>query len=271
MAQEREYASRLARHRAGPEAATQVTLGTQVYGVLREFLIEGAFQPGEKLSLRSLAEALEVSVQPVRDAVARLIRDGALEVAPNRAVRVPLMTAPQFIELTAIRLAIEGFAVETAARAHSATDLQKIRRFDRAFRRQCKAARPDPERAVQANQGLHFSIYHAARMPALMPIIEGLWLRIEPDPEPRHEGQPAAASDRGCGSLPRCPGGGTGTVRRHGARGAGGRYPDGRRLHPGARRLLRRRGLDVRSAMNPENAAFTPNRIASKESMWTWK
>ena len=180
MAQETEYASRLARHRAGPEAATQVTLGTQVYGVLREFLIEGAFQPGEKLSLRSLAEALEVSVQPVRDAVARLIRDGALEVAPNRAVRVPLMTAPQFIELTAIRLAIEGFAVETAARAHSATDLQKIRRFDRAFRRQCKAARPDPERAVQANQGLHFSIYHAARMPALMPIIEGLWLRIGP-------------------------------------------------------------------------------------------
>ena len=192
--------SRLAWHPAKSDAGERNTLGSRVYAVLRELLISGAFQPGEKLSLRSLAQRLGVSVQPVRDAVARLIGDEALEVAPNRAVRVPIMTAAQFEELTAIRLAIEGFAVETAARERTAADLVKIRRFDRAFRRQCRAAAPDAELAVQANHGLHFCVYRAARMPALMPIIEGLWLRIGPvlnldmrgSPERLHVGQAEA-------------------------------------------------------------------------------
>lgn len=180
MAQVTEYASRLARHREAANGGERRTLGGQVYAVLRELLISGAFQPGEKLSLRSLAERLGVSVQPIREAVARLIGDEALEVTPNRAVRVPMMTAAQFDELTAIRLAIEGFAAETAARERTVADLVTIRRYDRSFRRQCRAASPDPEMAVQANHGLHFSVYRAARLPSLMPIIEGLWLRIGP-------------------------------------------------------------------------------------------
>ena len=83
------------------------TLGSHVSARLRERLIGGAFQPGDKLSLRSLAQEFGVSVQPVRHAVSGLIGDEALEVAPNRAVRVPIMTAAKFDELTAIRLAIE--------------------------------------------------------------------------------------------------------------------------------------------------------------------
>jgi len=39
------------------------TLGDQVYAVLREMLISGVFQPGEKLSLRTLALRMKVSVQ----------------------------------------------------------------------------------------------------------------------------------------------------------------------------------------------------------------
>jgi DNA-binding GntR family transcriptional regulator len=177
------HASRLASNGDAPDiapAGPDSTLGSRVYAHLRELLIAGAFQPGEKLSLRSLAQKSGVSVQPIRHAVSRLIGDEALEVAPNRAVRVPLMTAAQFAELTAIRLAIEGFAVEIAACERSAADLAKIRRFDRAFRRECRSATPDAERAVLANHALHFAAYRAARMPALMPIIEGLWLRIGP-------------------------------------------------------------------------------------------
>jgi DNA-binding GntR family transcriptional regulator len=175
-----DYGALLVRQQETAAAGGHATLAGSVYSVLRELLISGAFEPGEKLSLRSVADSLSVSVQPVRDAVARLIRDEALEVAPNRAVRVPVLSAAQFSELTAIRLTIEGFAVETAAQRRTAADLQQIRRFDKAFRRQCQAGRPDPESAVRANQRLHFAVYRAARMPALLTIIEGLWLRIGP-------------------------------------------------------------------------------------------
>lgn len=167
---------------AAPSVETQerVTLGTRVHAELRELLISGRVSPGDKISLRTMAEELGVSMQPVRDAVARLIADEALEVLPNRAVRVPIMTLSRFRELTVVRLAIEGFAAEAAALAHEPSDLIEMRRFDDAFRKQCLSSEPDPAAAIAANRALHFAIYRAARLATLHAIIEGLWLRIGP-------------------------------------------------------------------------------------------
>jgi DNA-binding GntR family transcriptional regulator len=155
-------------------------MGGRVHGELAELLVSGVLSPGEKLSLRTIADRLGVSITPVRAAVARLITDHALEVLPKRAVRVPVLSLAQFRELTAIRLAIEGFAVERAAAHRATADLVAIRRYDAAFRRQCRRRRPDVGAAVRANQEFHFAVYRAAGLPALMPIIEGLWLRIGP-------------------------------------------------------------------------------------------
>jgi DNA-binding GntR family transcriptional regulator len=162
------------------ETGERVTLGSQVHARLAGMLVAGELSPGEKISLRNIADWLGVSMMPVREAVARLVSDEALEVLPNRAVRVPLMTVARFRELSTIRLAIEGFAVETAATCRSAADLMEIRRHDRDFRRECRASEQDTGAAVRANQALHFAVYRAARLPALIPIIEGLWLRIGP-------------------------------------------------------------------------------------------
>ena len=58
------------------------TLGDAAYLHLRELLMSGRVAPGERLSLRSLAGALGVSMMPVREAVTRLVADHALEVRP---------------------------------------------------------------------------------------------------------------------------------------------------------------------------------------------
>ncbi|MFK5143368.1 GntR family transcriptional regulator, partial [Klebsiella pneumoniae] len=83
------------------------------------------------------AMRLGVSMQPVRHAVDRLVADQALEVLPNRAVRVPIMTTARLEEITRIRIAIEGFAVEEAARAWTPSDMAEIQRHDGIFRREC--------------------------------------------------------------------------------------------------------------------------------------
>lgn len=156
------------------------TLGRRVYADLSGLLMRGELSPGDKLSLRSLAMRLGVSMQPVRQAVDRLVADQALEVMPSRAVRVPVMTVARLKELTRIRIVIEGFAVEEAARAWTARDMAEIERHDAVFRRECRKRVPDLARAVVANRDLHFSIYRAAALPSLLPIIEGLWLRVGP-------------------------------------------------------------------------------------------
>ena len=156
------------------------TLGAQVLAHLRAQLITGLLAPGDKLSLRSLALQLGVSMQPVRDAVSRLVAERALEVTPKRSVQVPLMRLAQFKELTMLRLGIEGFAAEHAARRQGGAERATLRRHEAAFRRQSQRRAPDIDAAIVANAKLHFAIYRGAGMPALVAIIEGLWLRIGP-------------------------------------------------------------------------------------------
>lgn len=160
--------------------AIDPTLGTQVLSHLRTQLITGMLAPGDRLSLRTLAQQAGVSMQPVRDAVARLVAERALEVAPKRAVLVPLMSAPQFRELALIRVNLEGLAAEHAALARGGAERAALRRHEAAFRRESRRRTPDIDAAIVANANLHFAVYRAAGMPALTAIIEGLWLRIGP-------------------------------------------------------------------------------------------
>jgi len=156
------------------------TLGLHVHAELRDRLISGALVPGEKLSLRTVAAQVGVSIQPVREAVARLVADQAFEVLPNRAVRVPVLDVQRFVELTTIRLALEGFAAERAATLRSEAALAEMRAHEAAFARQQHSARPDLAAAIRANRALHFAVYRAAGLPTLVSLIEGLWLRIGP-------------------------------------------------------------------------------------------
>jgi DNA-binding GntR family transcriptional regulator len=163
----------------GPIERT-LTLGDKVDAHLRQLLIGGRLAPGEKLSLRAVALALGVSMMPAREAVSRLVAEQALEVLPNRAVRVPVMTLGHFRELTRVRIVVEGFAASEAASKANKAALDAVARYEAAFRRESEKDRPDLALAVALNRDLHFSVYAAADMPVLMQIIERLWLQIGP-------------------------------------------------------------------------------------------
>ena len=96
------------------------TLGQQVYRRLYDRLMSGALLPGAKLTLRGLAEELGTSMQPIREAVSRLAAEGALELAPNRLIRVPCFSRAQTDELWSMRVLLEGYAAALfATRAES--------------------------------------------------------------------------------------------------------------------------------------------------------
>lgn len=165
------------------------TLGERVTGELRALLVAGRLAPGEKLSLRRVAEALGVSMMPVREAVSRLAADRALEVLPGKAVRVPVLSLAQFRELTRLRVVVEGFAAEEAARKATADDIARIASHDADFRKAASADPTDSAAAVAANRDLHFALYEAAAMPSLIEMIERLWLKAGPilNLDMRHE------------------------------------------------------------------------------------
>lgn len=159
---------------------TPQTKGDTAYGRIAAMLTSGRVAPGERLSLRDLAERLGTSTMPVRAAVARLAEYGALEVSPNRAVRVPVMSRARFEELADLRQQMEGLAAERAALAATKADIAGIARICGAFAATVGSRRPNAAQAVALNRDLHFAIYAAARMPLLENAIERLWLLAGP-------------------------------------------------------------------------------------------
>jgi DNA-binding GntR family transcriptional regulator len=156
------------------------TLGQRVYAELRDFLMVGGVGPGEKVTLRQLTGAFGTSLMPVREAVARLAAEGALEVLPNRAIRVPVMTKARFREILRLRLALEGMAVEQAAARIDTRALDELVALNRAFSEEMRRKRNDSARMFRANKEFHFTVYRAAAMPVLLGIIENMWLQIGP-------------------------------------------------------------------------------------------
>jgi DNA-binding GntR family transcriptional regulator len=154
------------------------SLRSRVYDSLRDALTAGRFTPGQKLSFRFIAGTLGVSMTPVREAVRRLVAEGAFEMRPNRSVRVPLMTRDRILELRDIRMAVEGLAAEKAAalttRAHAAS-LRRIAAELVAVR-----TRGDTVADRQKIREFHFTLYAIANQPTLLRVIEGLWLQTGP-------------------------------------------------------------------------------------------
>lgn len=87
-----------------------LTLADQVHAAVCQDMLDGNMLPGAKLSLRSLATTYGTSMQPVREAVARLVSDDALEMTPTRTIRVPQLVRSQCDEVWSLRALLEGEA-----------------------------------------------------------------------------------------------------------------------------------------------------------------
>lgn len=85
-----------------------------VFNILRESILDQTFRPGERLNVKLLAEKLEVSLTPVKDAINRLATEGLIELRPRSGTFVTRLAARDVAETLAIRRALEWLAAETA-------------------------------------------------------------------------------------------------------------------------------------------------------------
>jgi DNA-binding GntR family transcriptional regulator len=154
------------------------TIQERVYGVLRDRLMRGGFEPGQKLKIAELASALGTSAMPVREALNRLTAERAIESMPNRSMRVPALSKESLRDLMEARFAIEGLAVARAASNMDAPTLELLRKLITAQSE--KDAEHVSEESAEQNRAFHFAIYRQSGSAVLLPIIESLWLQFGP-------------------------------------------------------------------------------------------
>jgi DNA-binding GntR family transcriptional regulator len=154
------------------------TLQRRVYHALARGLMGGMFTPGEAVSLRTLAARLGTSVMPVREAVGRLIAEGALVMLPNRSVIIPRMSRGRFIELSRARQRLEGMLAEIGCANASKADINTLVRINEDLRQVIDAA--DTRAAMIGNMEFHFALYALARSEVVLPLVETLWRQAGP-------------------------------------------------------------------------------------------
>ncbi len=153
-------------------------LQDQLYQRIREGLLAGRFQPGERLKIRDLAAEWGTSPMPVRAALQRLVAEGALEGEPQRSVRVPPMTRERYQQIFQVRLSLEGLAVELATPRLTPADLAQLR--DCVARMDVAIEQRQIQAYLDANSQFHLHLYSACGNPVLLRSIESLWLQVGP-------------------------------------------------------------------------------------------
>lgn len=110
------------------------------YSQVRRLIFSGELPPGSRVTVRPLADRLQLSPTPIRTALAALERQGLLEVHEHRGYFVPQLGREDMLEIYEIRQAVDSIASRRAARSESRAAL--VAQLDDLLRwqRQCVEA-----------------------------------------------------------------------------------------------------------------------------------
>lgn len=154
------------------------TLGHQVYREMEDSIVDGIWLPGAKVSLRKIATQLNTSMQPVREAVSKLVADSALEVTPGRSVRVPVLSREQADEIWAIRMLLEGEAAAQFAARKCPEEAQSLYQHTRNLRSTYPTH--DTTATMRTIRAWNIELIHGSKSPVLIDMIMRLRLRYAP-------------------------------------------------------------------------------------------
>lgn len=113
----------------------------EVAKAIREAIVAGGLQPGEKLSEECLGKRFRLSRTPVREALLRLEKEGFVSLIPNRGAFVGELSPRDIEELYLVKEVLEGLVTRLAAQRMSVLDLRQVQALVGRMRR--AAARRD--------------------------------------------------------------------------------------------------------------------------------
>jgi DNA-binding GntR family transcriptional regulator len=144
---------------------------------LRALIVEGGIGAGEKLNERELAQRLQVSRTPLREALKLLTAEGLVEHLPNRGASVVQLSADDVAHAFEVMAALEGLSGELACARISAEEIAELRALN--FEMRAHHARRDLSAYYRVNAQIHRGINRAARNPVLAQTYERLNARLQ--------------------------------------------------------------------------------------------
>lgn len=135
---------------------------------LRDEIIRGIWQPGQKLRQEELASRFEVSAIPVREALRELQAEGLVTSQPHRGAVVTQLSAEALEDIYDIRINLESMAIALAVPKMTAKTLERLS----ACVKQMDNPDHDATSLAKLNHQFHLSIYQASERKYLCELIE---------------------------------------------------------------------------------------------------
>jgi DNA-binding GntR family transcriptional regulator len=144
---------------------------------LRALIVEGRIPPGQKLNERELAERLQVSRTPLREALKLLTAEGLVEHLPNRGAIALKLSADDVTHAFEVMATLEGLSGELACARISDAEVAELQALN--FEMRAHHARRDLPAYYRINARIHQGINRAARNPVLGEIYDRLNARLQ--------------------------------------------------------------------------------------------
>ncbi|GAX90114.1 GntR family transcriptional regulator [Effusibacillus lacus] len=154
------------------------TLHERVVSRLREAILKGEFEPGERLVQEELAEAMGVSRMPIREALRQLEKEGLVTLEPHKGAIVTPVTSNDIEEIYYLRAVLEAIAVERSLPNLTQEDKRTLRQL--ADDMEQAALSEDVEQFVLKNAEFHRIMRKGCGWRRAHMILEMLWHGFPP-------------------------------------------------------------------------------------------
>jgi len=162
---------------------------------VRQSILVGDLAPGQRLVEAELSESLGASRGAVRAALIDLTHEGLVERIANRGARVRVVSVAEAMQITEVRMAIEGLCGRKAAEHVTADDIAVLRDMGEQMTQAVEAG--DVVGYSQLNQLLHERVITLAQQPVAAELLARLRAR-----NVRHQFRLAFRAGRPQVSLP---------------------------------------------------------------------
>jgi DNA-binding GntR family transcriptional regulator len=155
---------------------TKNTLSSQLVDRLREEILSGRWAPGSKLNVEKTRRILGVSLSPLREALARLIAAGLVELHDNKGYSVSRTSLANLQEITELRMEFEITALRNAIERGDlnweSDVMRALYKLNRIVRDRTDAS--SLEAWEKAHRQFHVSLIVGCNMPMLLNFCEVL-------------------------------------------------------------------------------------------------
>jgi len=154
------------------------SIADQIYELLKQKILNGEIEPGQRLMQIQVAEGLKASRTPVRDAFRRLEQDGLVERLPQGGVRTTFIDSRTLNEVFGLRSILEAYAVELACDRITPEEISILRKLMRQAKEVLESKEINREKKIrdlcELNSQFHDTIYQATENSYLLDFIKNL-------------------------------------------------------------------------------------------------